>query len=139
MKMKYREVPAFEEVEGVAKTLEATTGTIDRKAVGRALLTTQAGFAGKKHEIVDGDGVNLRTVASFGGACAPVSQSCMCGPGNVSVSWFSSSRLRSVRCSGTSYAPRGRPSLRSAGSVTRNMPWRPYQLFRAVRPIRWSG
>lgn len=67
MKMKYREVPKFEEVEVAAKTLEATTGTIDRKAVSRALITTQEGFRGKTHEIVDGDGVNLRTVKSFGG------------------------------------------------------------------------
>lgn len=67
MQMKYREVPKFETVEVVAKTLEATTGTIDRKAVGRALLTTQEGFRGKTHEIVDGDGVTLRTVKSFGG------------------------------------------------------------------------
>ena len=67
MNMKYRETPKYEEVDVVAKTMEATCGTIDRKPVGRALLTEQAGFAGKTHEIVDGDGVSLRTVKPFGG------------------------------------------------------------------------
>jgi len=67
MKMKYREAPTYDEVEVVGKTTDATCGTIDRKLVSRALLTEQAGFAGKTHEIVDGDGVCLRTVKPFGG------------------------------------------------------------------------
>lgn len=65
MNMKYREVPKFEEVEVVAKTTDSITGTIDRKTIGRALLTTADGFEGK-HEVVDGDGTTLRTVKEFG-------------------------------------------------------------------------
>jgi len=67
MKMRYKETPKYEEVDVVAKTTDATCGTIDRKLVSRALLTEQEGFTGKTHEIVDGDGVNLRTVKPFGG------------------------------------------------------------------------
>ena len=65
MNMKYEAVPRYEQVDIVAKTLEAVTGTIDRKPVGRALLTTQAGFEGK-HRVVDGDGTVIRTVQAIG-------------------------------------------------------------------------
>ena len=65
MKMKYKEVPSFEEVEIVAKTVDTTAGTMDRKTVGRCLLTTAEGFSGK-HEVVDGDGTPIATVKSFG-------------------------------------------------------------------------
>lgn len=65
MNMKYEAVPQYETVEIVAKTLEAVTGTIDRKLVGRALLTTQAGFEGK-HRVVGGDGTVIRTVQKIG-------------------------------------------------------------------------
>lgn len=65
MKCKFTEIPHYEEVEIVAKTLEAVTGTIDRRLVGRALLTTEAGFSGK-HQVVGGDGVGIRTVQKIG-------------------------------------------------------------------------
>lgn len=65
MKCKYTAIPAYEEVEIVGKTVEAITGTIDRKPVGRALITTAAGFAGK-HQVVGGDGVAIRTVQAIG-------------------------------------------------------------------------
>ena len=64
-KMKFREVPKFEEVNVVAKTCDSVTGTIDRKTIGRALITTEEGFEGK-HEVVDGDGTTIRTVKEFG-------------------------------------------------------------------------
>ena len=65
MKMKYKEIPSFEEVEIVAKTVDTTAGTMDRKTVGRCLLTTAEGFEAK-HEVVDGDGTPIVTVKSFG-------------------------------------------------------------------------
>ena len=65
MNMKYQAKPVYETVDIVAKTTEAITGTIDRKLVGRSLLTEQAGFEGK-HEVVDGDGVAIRTVQKIG-------------------------------------------------------------------------
>lgn len=65
MNMKYTEIPTYEQVDVVAKTNEAITGTIDRKLVGRSLLTTQAGFEGK-HCVVDGDGTPIRTVKEIG-------------------------------------------------------------------------
>ena len=65
MQCKYTEVPKYETVDIVAKTSEAITGTIDRKLVGRALLTTAAGFEGK-HQVVGGDGTVIRTVAEIG-------------------------------------------------------------------------
>ena len=64
-RMKFREVPKFEEVDVVAKTCDSVTGTIDRKPIGRVLLTTAEGFEGK-HEVVDGDGTPIRTVKEFG-------------------------------------------------------------------------
>lgn len=65
MKAKYREVPVYEQVELVGKTIDSTCGTIDRKSIGRVLLTEEAGFDGK-HEVVDGDGTVIRTVAKIG-------------------------------------------------------------------------
>lgn len=65
MKAKYREVPVYEEVELVGKTIDATTGTIDRKKVGRVLITEEAGFDGK-HEVVDGDGTVICTATKIG-------------------------------------------------------------------------
>lgn len=64
-KMKIREIPVYEECEIEAKTIDSTTGTIDRKTIGRCLLTLAAGYAGK-HEVVDGDGTPIVTVESFG-------------------------------------------------------------------------
>lgn len=62
-KVKYREIPTFEEVELVGKTYDSVTGTIDRKPIGRALITEQPGFEGK-HEVVakDADGTVIRSV-----------------------------------------------------------------------------
>lgn len=65
MQCKYTEVPKYESVDVVAKTTEAITGTVDRKLVGRALLTTEAGFEGR-HQVVGGDGVVIRTVQKIG-------------------------------------------------------------------------
>ena len=39
-KMKFREIPSFEEVEVAAKTTDTITGTIDRKTIGRVVVTT---------------------------------------------------------------------------------------------------
>ena len=64
-KMKIREIPVYEECEIEAKTTDTITGTIDRKTIGRVLLTTAEGFEGK-HEVVDGDGTAIRTVKEFG-------------------------------------------------------------------------
>lgn len=64
-KMKFREIPVYEECEIEAKTVDTITGTMDRKTVGRCLLTTAEGFIGK-HEVVDGDGTPIVTVKSFG-------------------------------------------------------------------------
>ena len=61
MKMKYMEVPKYEEVEIAAKTVNSICGTIDRKSIGRTLITEDAGFAGK-HQVVDGDGTTIATV-----------------------------------------------------------------------------
>lgn len=65
MKCKYTEIPTYEEVDIAGKTVEAITGTIDRKPVGRVLITTAAGFAGK-HQVVGGDGTAIRTVQAIG-------------------------------------------------------------------------
>ncbi len=65
MNMKYQAKPTYEQVDIVGKTVETITGTIDRKAVARVLLTTQAGFEGK-HEVVNGDGTAIRTVKAIG-------------------------------------------------------------------------
>lgn len=65
MKAKYREIPVYEEVELVGKTVDSTTGTIDRKSIGRVLLTEAAGFEDGKHEVVDGDGTVIRTAAKI--------------------------------------------------------------------------
>lgn len=64
-KMKIREIPVYEECEIEAKTTDTIAGTMDRKTVGRCLLTTAEGFVGK-HEVVDGDGTPIVTVKSFG-------------------------------------------------------------------------
>lgn len=65
MQCKYTEVPKYETVDIVAKTTEAITGSVDRRLVGRALLTTEAGFSGR-HQVVDGDGTVIRTVQKIG-------------------------------------------------------------------------
>lgn len=65
MKMKYMDLPSYEEVEIVGKTSEAIAGTIDRKLVGRSLITTQAGFEAK-HVVVKGDETPIVTVAKIG-------------------------------------------------------------------------
>ena len=65
MKMKYEAIPVFEEVEVVGKTIDTIAGTIDKKPVGRTLITTAAGFEGK-HQVVNGDGVGIVTVEEIG-------------------------------------------------------------------------
>lgn len=65
MQCKYTEVPKYETVELAGKTVEAITGTIDRKPVSRVLITTAAGFAGS-HQVVGGDGTTIRTVQAIG-------------------------------------------------------------------------
>lgn len=61
MKCKYQTKPVYEEVEILGKTVKAITGTIDRKTVGRALITAEAGFT-CGHEVVDGDSTPIRSV-----------------------------------------------------------------------------
>lgn len=65
MKCKYTEIPVYEEVDIAGKTVEAITGTIDRKPMGRVLITVAAGFAGK-HQVVGGDGTAIRSVQAIG-------------------------------------------------------------------------
>lgn len=65
MNMKYTEIPTYESVDVCGKTVDTITGTIDRKTVGRVLITTKAGFAGK-HQVVGGDGTAIRTVKPIG-------------------------------------------------------------------------
>lgn len=65
MNMKYEAIPQYESVDIAAKTVNTITGTIDRKPVGRALITTAAGFEGK-HQVVNGDGVAIRSVQKIG-------------------------------------------------------------------------
>jgi len=63
MKMKVFETPVYPEIEVVAKTVDSVTGTIDRKPIGRCLLTTEA--VDKKYQVVDGDGTELAHVESL--------------------------------------------------------------------------
>lgn len=65
MKVKYTDIPSYEQVEIAAKTTRAVCGTIDRKLVGRCLITTQAGFTGK-HMVVNGDGTPIVSVKEIG-------------------------------------------------------------------------
>lgn len=65
MKVKYTEIPSYESCELVGKTDKATCGTIDRKLVGRCLLTKEAGFNGK-HMVVGGDETPIVTVEEIG-------------------------------------------------------------------------
>ena len=65
MKMKYMDLPTYEDVDIVGKTSEAVTGTVDRKLVGRSLITVQAGFTGK-HVVVKGDETPIVTVQKIG-------------------------------------------------------------------------
>lgn len=64
-KVKYTEKPTYEEVELVGKTYDSITGTIDRKPIGRSLITEAAGFD-DKHIVVDGDGATIKTVEKIG-------------------------------------------------------------------------
>lgn len=65
MKVKYTAIPSYESCELVGKTDKATCGTIDRKLVGRCLLTKEAGFDGK-HMVVGGDETPIVTVEEIG-------------------------------------------------------------------------
>lgn len=65
MKVKYTAIPSYKSCELVGKTDRATCGTIDRKLVGRCLLTKEAGFDGK-HMVVGGDETPIVTVEEIG-------------------------------------------------------------------------
>lgn len=65
MKVKYTDIPSYESVELVGKTTRAVCGTIDRKLVGRCLITTEDGFTGK-HMVVNGDGTPIVSVKEIG-------------------------------------------------------------------------
>jgi hypothetical protein len=65
MKVKYTAIPSYESCELVGKTDKATCGTIDRKLVGRCLLTKESGFEGK-HMVVGGDETPIVTVKEIG-------------------------------------------------------------------------
>lgn len=60
MKMKVMEKPQYPEIEIVAKTVESECGTIDRKSIGRCLLTTEA--VDKEYMVVGGDDTLVKTV-----------------------------------------------------------------------------
>ena len=67
MKLKYTDKPSYPEVEVFGKTISGSVfGTVDRRPVGRRLLTTEEGFvSGGAHAdkvIVDGDGTVVQTV-----------------------------------------------------------------------------
>lgn len=61
MKMKVMEVPVYPEIDIVGKTIDTTTGTIDRKSIGRCLITTEA--VDKRYTVVGGDKTELKTVS----------------------------------------------------------------------------
>lgn len=64
MKMKVMEKPAYPEIDVVAKTVSGTEcGTIDRKAIGRVLLTLEA--TDKDYQVVGGDETGIKTVKEF--------------------------------------------------------------------------
>ena len=67
MKMKYEKKPSYPEVEVIAKTVDSVTGTIDRRKVGRRLLTEEVGFdvASEERRIVGGDETAIKTVAKI--------------------------------------------------------------------------
>ena len=54
MKMKVNEKPNYAEMEIAAKTVDSLTGTIDRKKIGRVLVTEEV--VAKDYEVVGGDG-----------------------------------------------------------------------------------
>lgn len=54
MKMKVNEKPNYAELEIAAKTVDSLTGTIDRKKIGRVLVTEEV--VAKDYEVVGGDG-----------------------------------------------------------------------------------
>lgn len=60
MKMKVMEKPVYPEIDIVAKTVDSVCGTIDRKPIGRCLLTLEA--TEKNYQVVNGDGTEVRTV-----------------------------------------------------------------------------
>jgi len=64
-KVKFTEKPTYEEVELIGKTFDSITGTIDRKPIGRSLITEQAGFE-DKHIVVNGDESTIKSVEKIG-------------------------------------------------------------------------
>lgn len=63
MQMKIKEIEQYASIEIVAKTVDSVTGTIDRKPIGRCLLTTEA--VDKHYEVVGGDGTEIVNVAAM--------------------------------------------------------------------------
>ena len=66
MKMKYMEKPSYPEVDVVGKTVDSETGTVDRRKIGRLLITEEAGFGvgGDKPNrvVLNGDDTVIQTV-----------------------------------------------------------------------------
>lgn len=60
MKMKVMEKPQYPEIEIIAKTVESECGTIDRKSIGRCLLTTEV--VDKEYQVVGGDDTLVKSV-----------------------------------------------------------------------------
>jgi len=66
MKMKYTSKPTYPEVDVVGKTTHSECGTIDRRKIGRLLITETAGFGpGEEHDdkiVLDGDETPIQSV-----------------------------------------------------------------------------
>lgn len=64
--LKIEKKPVYDTIDIAGKTYNTVTGTVDRKLVGRVLLTTEAGFNGQ-HQVVGGDGTGILTVKPIEG------------------------------------------------------------------------
>ena len=62
MKMKYMPKPSYPEVDIIGKTVTSETGTIDRRPIGRKLITAEPGFGEDDKVVLDGDGVTIQSV-----------------------------------------------------------------------------
>lgn len=63
-KIKVIEVPEYPEIEILAKSVDTLTGSIDRKPIGRSLITLEA--VDKKYTAVGGDDTLVKTVVEAG-------------------------------------------------------------------------
>lgn len=59
--IKIEKKPVYDQIAVAGKTYNTVTGTVDRKLVGRVLITTDGGFSGQ-HQVVGGDGTGILTV-----------------------------------------------------------------------------